>query len=130
MVMVLLMHPSFGQKKIILNCDVQSRSTDIVTGLPYDMGFFSVLTELLASLLTQDLNTEINPGYVAMHSNFTQIYDKTATIADEIEKSNEIIDLQKMPAIENGQDVLDDIYNLGKKLPKTKFMEWSIENAK
>ena len=94
------------------------------------MGFFSVVTELLASLLTKDLNTEIKPGYVAMHASFTQIYDKTAKIADEIELANEIVDLQKMPEIENGQDVLDDIYNLGKKLPKTKFMEWSIRNAK
>lgn len=113
-----------------LNCDVQSRSTDIITGLPYDMGFFSVVTELLASLLTRDLNIEIKPGYVAMHASFTQIYDKTAKIADEIELSNEIADLQKMPEIENGQDVLDDIYNLGKKIPKTKFIEWSIRNAK
>ena len=78
-----------------------------------DMGFFSVVTELLANLLTDDLKIKISPGYVAMHSNFTQIYDKTANIADEIEESSEIIDLQKMPIIENGQDVLDDIYNLG-----------------
>lgn len=113
-----------------LNCDVQSRSTDIVTGLPYDMGFFSVVTELLASLLTEDLKVEIKPGYVAMHASFTQIYDKTAKIADEIECSKEIVDLQKMPEIKNGQDVLDDIYSLGEKLPKTKFIEWSIRNAK
>lgn len=64
---------------------MQSRSTDIITGLPYDMGFFSVVTELLANLLTDDLKIKISPGYVAMHSNFTQIYDKTANIADEIE---------------------------------------------
>lgn len=114
----------------ILNCDVQSRSTDIITGLPYDMGFFSVVTELLASLLTKDLKTEIKPGYVAMHASFTQIYDKTAKIADEIESLKETVELQKMPPIENGQDVLDDIYNLGEKTPKTKFMEWSIRNAK
>ncbi len=43
---------------------------------------------------------------------------------------NKIAELQKVPEIENGQDVLDDIYNLGKELPKTKFMEWSIRNAK
>lgn len=64
---------------------MQSHSTDIITGLPYDMGFFSVVTELLANLLTDDLKIKISPGYVAMHSNFTQIYDKTANIADEIE---------------------------------------------
>ena len=120
----------FRMENNILNCDVQSRSTDIVTGLPYDMGFFSIVTELLASLLCKDLNKKIKPGYVAMHSSFTQIYDKTSNIADSMEKSKEISNLQKMPEIENGQDVLDDIYNLGKKIPKTKFMKWSIENAK
>ena len=114
----------------VLNCDVQSRSTDIITGLPYDMGFFSVVTELLASLLSDDLNLEIKPGYVAMHTNFTQIYDKTAELADEIELAEEIEELQRMPIIENGQDVLSDIYNLGKNIPKTKFIEWSIKNAK
>lgn len=114
----------------ILNCDVQSRSTDVITGLPYDMGFFSVITELLASLLTTDLKMEINPGYVAMHSNFTQIYDKTAYLTEEIIEAEEIISKQKMPIIKKGQEVLEDIYNLGKQIPKTKFMKWSIENAK
>ena len=113
-----------------LNCDVQSRSTDIVTGLPYDMGFFSVVTELLASLISKDLNHEVKPGYVAMHANFTQIYDKTAKIAGEMENLKENKDLQKMPKIENGEDVLEDIYNLGKSAPKTKFIEWSIDNAR
>ena len=114
----------------ILNCDVQSRSTDVITGLPYDMGFFSVITELLANLLTSDLNEKIIPGYVAMHSSFTQIYDKTAKIADKVEFANEKIELQRMPEITNGEELLEDIYNLGKRLPKTKFMEWSIVNAK
>ena len=35
-----------------------------------------------------------------------------------------------MPEITNGEELLEDIYNLGKRLPKTKFMEWSIVNAK
>ena len=114
----------------ILNCDVQSRSTDVITGLPYDMGFFSVITELLANLLTSDLNEKIIPGYVAMHSSFTQIYDKTAKIADKVEFANKKIELQRMPEITNGEELLEDIYNLEKRLPKTKFMEWSIVNAK
>lgn len=113
-----------------LNCDVQSRSTDVITGLPYDMGFFSVVTELLASLLSKDLNTEIKLGYVAMHASFTQIYDKTLHLAKEILNSKEISEFQYMPKIENGQDLLDDIYNLGKGEPKTDFMKWSMEKAK
>lgn len=114
----------------ILNCDVQSRSTDIVTGLPYDMGFFSVVTELLAKLVSDDLGIDIKPGYVAMHSNFTQIYDKTAEVAETMIDEKEIKELQKMPIIENGKDVLEDIYNLGKREIKTEFMKWSIENGK
>lgn len=114
----------------MLNCDVQSRSTDVVTGLPYDMGFFSVVTELLAKLVSSDLRKDIKPGYVAMHSNFTQIYDKTAQVAERMMDCAEIRELQKMPAIENSQEVLEDIYNLGKKEIKTEFMKWSIENGK
>ena len=114
----------------ILNCDVQSRSTDVVTGLPYDIGFFSVVTELLASLLSEDLNIKIEPGYVAMHTCFTQIYNKTLKLAEIMINAEAIQDLQKMPIIENGKDVLNDIYNLGKETPKTEFMKWGIENAK
>ena len=93
------------------------------------MGFFSVVTELLAKFLSVDLKREIQPGYVAMHASFTQIYDKTSHIAEQILTAVENKELQKMPTIENSQDLLDDIYNLGIKNPKTKFMEWSIKNA-
>lgn len=113
-----------------LNCDVQSRSTDVVTGLPYDMGFFSVINELLANLLSKDLGIKIEPGYVVMHSNFTQIYDKTAEEAEKMINAKEIKQLQKMPTIEDGEELLNDIYNLGTEEPKTKFMKWSIENGK
>ena len=113
-----------------LNCDVQSRSTDVVTGLPYDMGFFSVVTELLASLLSKDLGINIKPGYVAMHTSFTQIYDKTAEEAEKMIDAKAIIELQKMPIIDDGEALLKDIYNLGKKEPKTEFMKWSVEYGK
>ena len=113
-----------------LNCDVQSRSIDVVTGLPYDMGFFSVVNELLASLLSKDLGIRIEPGYVAMHSNFTQIYDKTAEEAESMIDAIGIKELQRMPVIENGEELLNDIYNLGSKEPKTEFMKWSIEYGK
>lgn len=65
-----------------------------------------------------------------MHANFTSIYDKIVEIANEIENSEEIKELQKMLIIENGQDALDGIYNLGKQASKTKFMKWSINNGK
>ncbi len=120
----------FSLEGNVLNCDVQSRSTDVITGLPYDMGFFSVIDELLASLLTEDLNTEIIPGYVAMHANYTQIYDRTKDIAKQILMSEEDVLNQQMPKICSGTDVLNDIYNLGKGKPRTRFMEWSVKNGK
>ena len=120
----------FRIEDYVLNCDIQSRSTDVITGLPYDMGFFSFVTELLASLLSNDLNMRIIPGYVAMHSCYTQIYKKTESLAEEIERAVEIKELQKMPIIENGQEVLDDIYKINTEMPKTKILRWSINNGK
>lgn len=113
-----------------LNCDVISRSTDIITGLPYDIGFFSVVTELLASLLSSDLNMQIEPGYVAVHACYTQIYDKTSGYVKQILGSNEIKELQTMPKIENGIEVLDEIYNINERdKVKSKFMIWCLSKT-
>lgn len=50
-----------------LCCAIASRSTDIYTGLPYDMGFFSFITELVYKDLKQRLSVEksskLNLGY-------------------------------------------------------------------
>lgn len=59
-------------------CSVASRSTDIYTGLPYDMGFFSFVTELIYQDLCERFPSwNLKLGYVAMNSTFTQIYNKT-----------------------------------------------------
>ena len=42
----------------------------------------------------------------------------------------EIKELQRMPVIDNGEELLNDIYNLGSLKPKTKFMKWSIKYGK
>lgn len=120
----------FRKEGNVLNCDVQSRSTDIATGLPYDMGFFSLVNELLAGLLSNDLSKEIIPGYVAMHSCYTQIYDNKKDLVEIMKESEPKPMKQQMPVIDNPEDFLNDIYNLGKKSPKTKTMKWSIRNAK
>lgn len=56
-----------------LCCVVSSRSTDIYTGLPYDIGFFSFVTELVYQDLKQRLPYEsvknLQLGYVTMKTN-------------------------------------------------------------
>ena len=66
-----------------LNCIIGSRSTDVITGLPYDMGFFSFLNEMMWKDLTEH-GMDISLGYVMMKANYTQIYDKSSHLADKI----------------------------------------------
>ena len=119
-----------------INCDVQSRSTDIITGLPYDMGFFSLVTELVAGLVSVDMDRQMKPGYVAMHSHFTQIYDKSSKYLTAIKEREPDTVLQKMPEIDNPLDFLSDIYNVKdfypneKEKPKTRTMKWCVDNAR
>ncbi len=115
-----------------LCCTVSSRSTDIYTGLPYDMGFFSFVTELvyndLKSRLPEEKAKDLKLGHVTMKANFTQIYDKTRTqvlallAKDHSEKMTEEV----MPKIENAAEVLNDIYN---ETSNTRIMKWIYEHA-
>lgn len=97
-------------------CVVASRSTDIYTGLPYDMGFFSLILELVYKDLQERLfftdGQNLKLGFVAMKTNFTQIYDKTKNgVMSLLEKGKiEIENIEPMPEIENAQLVLHDIY--------------------
>ena len=119
-----------------LCCTVSSRSTDIFTGLPYDMGFFSFVTELVYKDLKEKLPTDqanqLKLGYTEMKTNFTQIYDKTRKPALALlEKKAETQNYStNMPAIENAQEVLNDIYSLETKNPTSPVMKWVIANAK
>jgi len=115
-------------------CNVMSRSTDIFTGLPYDMGFFSFLTELLYKDLKQKMPSEIseklNLGYVMMKTNFTQIYDKTRTKTLKLLETPEDHFqnyFSDMPEIVDAQETLSDIYN---KTSHTSVMKWIYKNAK
>ncbi len=122
----------FFIRKNHLCCVVSSRSTDIYTGLPYDMGFFAFVTELvykdLKEKLTTQEDTNLELGYVTMKTNFTQIYDKTKDSALKLLSSNftNTDDTDTMPAIENAQEVLSDIYN---QTAKTPVMQWIYEHA-
>lgn len=64
-----------------LCCTVSSRSTDIYTGLPYDMGFFAFVLELAYHDLKEQLPccaaNKLKLGHITMKTNFTQIYNKT-----------------------------------------------------
>lgn len=115
-----------------LCCTVASRSTDIYTGLPYDMGFFSFVTELVYKDLKQKLTSEkskdLKLGYVTMKTNFTQIYDKTRTSTLKLLEANQnVVEYSTdMPEIYDAEETLKDIYG---KTACTPVMKWINQNA-
>lgn len=115
-----------------LCCVVASRSTDIYTGLPYDIAFFAFVTELVYKDLKQkfgEKNKDLKLGYVSMKTNFTQIYDKTRTPAlrllEKFENNQEAYHTD-MPEIHDAQETLKDIYE---KTHHTPVMKWIYKNA-
>ena len=92
------------------------------------MGFFAFVLELLAGLLSTDLSKKIEPGYSAMHAVFTQIYDKTQGKIPELLNNKASKELQRMPKINRPTESLEDIYNLGKRPPRTETIKWIIKN--
>lgn len=117
-----------------LCCSISSRSTDVYTGLPYDMGFFSFVTELVYKTLKQKLTPEqskdLNLGYVTMKTSFTQIYDKTRTATLKLlEKASNSQDayFTDMPEIYDAEETMKDIYNSTSHSP---VMKWIYKNAK
>ncbi len=111
-----------------LNLDVSSRSTDVITGLPYDIGFFSFVLELLSKLLSHDLEKDIKTGYTAMHAFFTQIYDKTKNKIPEILENQPNKRLQEMPRITNAKATLEDIDKISERSPETEIIQWILKN--
>ena len=113
-----------------LCCVVASRSTDIYTGLPYDMGFFAFITELvykdLKERLPEEKAKDLKLGYVTMKTNFTQIYDKTRPAALALLECTNSGSDDRMPEIENAQETLKDIYN---QTARTPVMQWIYKNA-
>lgn len=115
-----------------LCCTVASRSTDIYTGLPYDIGFFSFVTELvykdLKQRLPKDKADSLELGFITMKTNFTQIYDKTRTSALKLLENNPQAPQYStdMPEIHDAQETLSDIYN---GTAHTPVMKWIHSNA-
>lgn len=114
-------------------CEVFSRSTDVIWGLPYDMGFFSFLTELLYKDVKRILpikeKTNLKLGYVRMNTCFTQIYDITHTkakdVLNQLHSSRQHGSIQ-MPTIDCVDETIADIYN---GTQKTKILKWINSNA-
>ena len=122
----------FFIKENSLCCTVSSRSTDIFTGLAYDMGFFSLVSELvyqdLKERLPQEKAESLMLGYVMMKTNFTQIYDKTASRAYEVLLNKEKVVAEScMPRIDNAKLFLSDVYG---QCAETSLMKWIYSHAK
>ncbi|WP_162286898.1 thymidylate synthase [Pantoea stewartii] len=117
----------FYIKNNILNCEAISRSTDVITGLPYDMGFFSFIHELMWKDLAENGMPDLRLGTTAMKTTFTQIYDKTLQKAnDVIEKNEEDVITSLMPEIRSAKDTLKDIFT---GTSETEVVKWIRKNA-
>ncbi|GKW43805.1 thymidylate synthase [Pectobacterium parvum] len=110
-----------------LFCETISRSTDVITGLPYDIGFFSFIHELVWKDLTENGVKNLGLGYTIMKTTFTQIYDKNISKAYEaIENVSDDISMTRMPAIESASETLSDILTGNK---KTNVINWVHTHA-
>ena len=93
-----------------LCCEVAARSVDAVVGLPYDLGFFSFLTELIACDLAVRTGKPIWAGYTSLRCTFTQVYDATREKADAVLLSQLPETPLAMPRITEPSAVLSDIH--------------------
>ncbi len=117
----------FYIKNDTLHCETISRSTDVITGLPYDMGFFSFIHELIWKDLRESGMDKLKLGITVMKTTFTQIYDKTLNKATEVAECSEIKPFsEKMPQIESAEETLSDILSGA---ANTNVMKWIYKHA-
>ncbi|KNC87946.1 thymidylate synthase [Trabulsiella odontotermitis] len=117
----------FYIKNKSLHCETTSRSTDVITGLPYDMGFFSFIHELLWKDLCQSGMPDLELGSTVMKTTFTQIYNKTLSKAYAVIENKLSEDyLEKMPLIVSAKDTISDIMS-GKQ--ETAVIKWIHSHA-
>ena len=119
--------PHSDRKVRVLHLDVKSRSTDIITGLPYDMGFFALLLEMMSKHLTQDTGKIVHMGNVSMSPTFTQLYESGLSNAESLlskDDSESIESAGKMPEVGSVKDLLHDIYH---REVTTDLMKWIQE---
>jgi len=109
-----------------LYCSIFTRSSDVFFGLPYDIGFFSFVQELLyADLKKQNLEKfkDLKLGPIFIKTLFTQIYDFSRDrVLNLLNKKVDENIIDKMPKIENANLVLDDIYNKSSISPVIKWI--------
>jgi thymidylate synthase len=121
----------FYIKQNILYCVAFSRSTDVFFGLPYDMGFFSFVHELIYKDLLQReprLFKNLKLGSTSIQCICTQIYAMTREKAlNLLNNKNSNFHQFDMPVIDNAKQVLEDIYNQSS---NSKVMKWIYQNAK
>ena len=117
----------FYIKENKLFCETTSRSTDVITGLPYDMGFFSFIHELLWKDLTENGLKNLKLGPTIMKTTFTQLYNRTFSKAIEVMKYVDTESQEVMPFIESAKDTLTDILTNEK---KTDIIKWIYAHAK
>jgi thymidylate synthase len=114
-----------------LCCEVSSRSADVVLGLPYDMGFFSFLNELVYQDIAATANGggQLQLGYTMIKASFTQIYDKTAHKADKVLARHEAGQSPSilMPIIDDASQALYDIYNGSR---QSRVIQWIYDNSR
>ena len=108
--------------------EVLARSTDSVTGLPYDLGFFSFLHELLFRDLVERGHGRLSLGPTVLRASFTQIYDRTAKKAFECLAAHPIAigARERMPAISSAADTLRDILSGS---AETEVVDWITHHA-
>lgn len=113
-----------------LCCDVYSRSEDVILGLPYDIGFFSFLNELVCAHLNSYRvgQSPLDLGPTAIRCSFTQIYDRTADKADDVIQQSCLKPISKviMPPIDDPQTTLCDIY---RGTQDSTVVRWIYDNA-
>lgn len=106
---------------------ISSRSTDVITGLPYDQGFFSFVLELAHKDLIERGHTDLQLGYCMMKTTFTQLYDSRKPLEAKIQaKRNQEIQRIEMPRISFAKVVLDDISN---GTAHSEIIQWCQENG-
>lgn len=120
----------FAIRNDTMICDVMSRSTDVIMGLPYDLGFFAFVNELVCRLVSEDLGLKLKLGYTAIHTVFTQIYDKTADKIPGI-LDGKISASNVMPLIDSGQETLHDILGMAEgRVPDSGVVKWVSRTSK
>lgn len=116
-----------------LFCDVMSRSEDLIYGLPYDIGFFSILNEMVWKSLIEKGVCRIGLGPTQVRASFCQLYDRNQDQVEAIEtwgreglQTKMGFTKHRMPRIDSAEKLLNDIYT---RKTDTRFMKWLYENS-